>query len=169
MPFTAFHMGPGLALKGLLGSRFSLLAFGMAQVAMDVEPLVGLIQHAPILHGWSHTYLSAAIIGLACSWLAPPICRPVLHRWNRELKHYGYENRQTPGNISLSSAACGALLGTFSHVFLDSIMHSDIAPLLPFSQINPLHGIISITQLHWACIVSGALGVLLAWGLKNTD
>jgi hypothetical protein len=38
MPFTPLHMGPGLAIKALAGHRFSILTFGIAQVAMDVEP-----------------------------------------------------------------------------------------------------------------------------------
>ncbi|MCB1770876.1 MAG: hypothetical protein KDJ31_14465 [Candidatus Competibacteraceae bacterium] len=46
MPFTPLHRGPGLAIKALAGRRFSLLTFGIAQVAMDIEPLIGLDHHS---------------------------------------------------------------------------------------------------------------------------
>ena len=51
MPFTPFHMGAGLALKAMAGRHFSVLTFGMAQVAMDIEPLVGMLRGAAVLHG----------------------------------------------------------------------------------------------------------------------
>ena len=46
MPFTPRHLGPGFAIKALAGRHFSLLTFGVAQVTMDIEPLVGLIRGA---------------------------------------------------------------------------------------------------------------------------
>ena len=51
MPFTPFHMGAGLALKAMAGRHFSVLTFGMAQAAMDLEPLVGMLRGAAVLHG----------------------------------------------------------------------------------------------------------------------
>ena len=51
MPFTPLHMGPALLLKAGADRRFSLFAFGCAQVLMDIEPLLGLFRHAPVLHG----------------------------------------------------------------------------------------------------------------------
>lgn len=56
MPFTPFHMGAGLALKAVAGRHFSVLTFGIAQVAMDIEPLVGMLRGAAVLHGPTHTY-----------------------------------------------------------------------------------------------------------------
>lgn len=55
MPFTPFHMGAGLALKAVAGRHFSVLTFGIAQVAMDIEPLVGMLRGAAVLHGPTHT------------------------------------------------------------------------------------------------------------------
>ena len=70
MPFTPFHMGAGLALKAMAGRHFSVLTFGMAQVAMDIEPLVGMLRGAALLHGPTHTYLGAVPIALATAALA---------------------------------------------------------------------------------------------------
>ena len=80
MPFTPFRMGPGLAIKAAGGRYFSVLAFGIAQVAMDIEPLSGMIRGADVLHGWSHSYVGATAIGLLVLLLAPPLCRPILPR-----------------------------------------------------------------------------------------
>jgi hypothetical protein len=44
VPFTPFHMGPGLAIKAVTGRHLSLLVFGVSQVVIDVEPLVRIIR-----------------------------------------------------------------------------------------------------------------------------
>jgi hypothetical protein len=62
MPFTPFHMGPGAAIKFVTGNYFSLMVFGFAQLAIDVEPLIRLWRHDSVLHGFSHTYIGAFII-----------------------------------------------------------------------------------------------------------
>ncbi len=62
MPFTPFHMGPGLLVKAVAGRHFSILTFGIAQVAMDIEPLMGLMRGATVLHGPTHTYPAACVI-----------------------------------------------------------------------------------------------------------
>ncbi len=67
MPFTPLHMGPALLLKAGVERRFSLFAFGCAQILMDIEPLLGLIRHAPILHGRTHTLAWALPIGLGAA------------------------------------------------------------------------------------------------------
>ena len=70
MPFTPLHMGPALLLKAGCERRFSLFAFGCAQILMDIEPLLGLIRHAPVLHGRTHTLLWALPLGLGAVLLA---------------------------------------------------------------------------------------------------
>ena len=55
MPFTPFPMGAGLAVKAVAERHFSVLMFGWAQVAMDLEPGAGLLLGWERLHGWSHT------------------------------------------------------------------------------------------------------------------
>jgi len=159
MPFTLLHLGPGLAIKGFGGRCFSVLVFGIAQVAMDVEPLIGIIRDADVLHGWSHSYVGATAMGVLVMLLAPPLCRPILRRWNRELRHHRLGWLSSPEGIGLLASATGAFAGTYSHVVLDSIMHTDITPLSPWSTANGLHGYISINALHSVCVVTGLFGV----------
>ena len=45
----------------------------------------------------------------------------------------GYSSRKSVGRLVVFVSA---LLGTTSHVFLDSLMHSDMRPLFPFSDEN---------------------------------
>lgn len=152
-------MGPALAIKAVAGRHFSVLVFGIAQVAMDIEPLVGMIRGAEVLHGWSHSYVGATAIGLLVMLLAPPICLPILRRWNHELRHHGAAWLSSPERIGLRESATGAFVGTYSHVVLDSIMHSDITPFAPWSSANGLQSLMSINALHTACIVTGLAGI----------
>jgi hypothetical protein len=68
MPFTPFHMGPGIVVKTALQSSFSLMVFGWSQVAIDIQPLVVLLTGKGELHGFSHTFLGATLIGLFCGF-----------------------------------------------------------------------------------------------------
>jgi len=155
-------MGPALALKAVAGRYFSVLVFGIAQVAMDIEPLVGMIRNVDVLHGWSHSYVGASVIGIVVMFIAPPLCRLILGRWNRELEDHEVGWLASPSTIGWVPAATGAFVGTYSHVALDSIMHADITPLTPWSKANELLGVISIGELHTVCVAAGVLGVA-AW------
>lgn len=67
MPFTPFHMGPGLLLKAVLQGSFSLMVFGWAQVIMDIQPLLVMLTGHGHLHGFSHTYVGAILIGIVAA------------------------------------------------------------------------------------------------------
>ncbi len=45
MPFTPYHLGPGLLLKSVLSHRFSLMVFACSQFLLDLEPLFYLSIH----------------------------------------------------------------------------------------------------------------------------
>ena len=164
MPFTPFHLGPGLAVKAAIGKRFSLLCFAAAQVLIDVEPLVGLLRGAAVLHGHSHSYVGASLIGLLVMLLARPTSRLVAGLWNRQLTRRGCRRLQISGPVGLLPATTGAFVGSYSHVVLDSVMHRDMTPLWPWSAANALLGLIPLGQLHLLCVLAGMVG-LLAWSL----
>lgn len=58
------------------------MVFGGAQVLMDIEPLLGLIQNRLVLHGYTHTLAGALLIGLAAALTGRPISAFVI-LWNR--------------------------------------------------------------------------------------
>ncbi len=150
MPFTPLHLGPGAAFKGIGGDRFSFMVFGGSQVLMDIEPGARMILGTPILHGPSHTILGAFLIGAVATLIGKPISEFALRILSI-----------TSNSIAWSASAAGAFIGTFSHVFLDAIMHADMLPWAPFSESNQLLGLISLTAIHNLCFVLGILGGLI--------
>lgn len=161
MPFTPFHMGAGLLVKAVGARHVSLTVFGFSQVAMDIEPLVGIVRDDVVLHGFVHTYLGATLIGLVSAAVGRPICQALLDRWTPDPEAKFETWLRGPKRISWSAAIFGAFVGTYSHVFLDSVMHSDMQPLAPFSGGNALLSAIAPGLLHVACVLSGVLGALL--------
>lgn len=149
MPFTPFHLGPGALLKAAGGRHVSFMVFGGAQVLMDIEPLVGMIQHRPILHGYTHTLAGALLIGVLAALSGRPISEFVLRRL--AIQHVP---------ITWRAAFAGALLGTLSHVVFDAFMHADMRPWWPLSDSNALLGTIPLGLLHVLCLGAGLLGAV---------
>ena len=162
MPFTPLHMGPGLLIKAVAGRNFSLLTFGVAQIVMDIEPLVGIIRDSEVLHGYTHTYLAALVIVPIVVLIAPILGRPILRRWNRELSYYHLDCLVSPESWAHLPVIMGAFSGTLFHIVLDSIMHADIRPLVPWSNSNVLLDLVSIDALNQGCLVAGVVGAI-AW------
>jgi membrane-bound metal-dependent hydrolase YbcI (DUF457 family) len=164
MPFTPFHMGPGMAMKALAGPRLSLVSFGLAQVMMDIEPLVHMIRGDRGHHGLIHSYLGATLVGLATLPVARPLTRGLLRPWNDALRDGGLEWLVEPSSGEWLPVVLGTFAGTYSHVVLDSIMHADMTPLAPFSQSNAMLDSLSYAGIHIACVLSGMVG-LGAWAI----
>lgn len=159
MPFTPFHMGPGAAIKAVAGKRFSLLVFGASQVAMDIEPLIGMLRGWPELHAHTHTFLMAALIAIATAAVAPALLAPLIRRLNWELEHYGAQALSLPERIGFKVALTSAAIGTFSHVAIDGFMHSDLSPFAPFAQGNPWLWGISLDAVHYGSVALGIVGL----------
>ena len=62
--------------------------------------------------------------------------------------------------ITWPSAFAGAFLGTYSHVFLDSVMHPDVMQFSPLNRTNPFLGAIGVGSLHLICFVLGLIGAI---------
>jgi membrane-bound metal-dependent hydrolase YbcI (DUF457 family) len=147
MPFTPFHLGPGALFKAVGGKRFSFMVFGGSQVLMDIEPLVGIIRGSDILHGYTHTLLGALLIGLLAGVIGKPISSFVLQRLR--IPHYPF---------TWTASFIGALVGTFSHIGFDAVMHSDMTPWWPIADGNELLAALSMGDLHLLCAVLGLVG-----------
>lgn len=161
MPFTPFHLGPGAALKVLGGRYFSFTVFGFSQVAMDIEVLVRIIRGDIILHGFGHTYLGATLIGIASILVGKPLCEYCLGIWNEAVGPEERNRFHIQPRISWLAAVIGAVIGVYSHVFLDSIMHAHMHPWAPFSDANPLLDVISAGNLYLLCIGLGGFAAVL--------
>lgn len=158
MPFTPLHMGPGIAVKSVMHRKLSLVIFGWSQIVIDIQPLVSMVTGEGELHGFSHTYIGATFIGIFCA-LSGKYLGEFFLRVTREQVH---------PHICWRVSFISAYIGVYSHVFIDSIMHSDIIPFAPFSKNNPMHGIISIEALHIWCVVSAGVGGLIYYAVERT-
>lgn len=83
----------------------------------------------------------------------------------------GISKKDNPINISWIVADISAFIGTYSHVVLDAIMHSDVQPYHPYSIENDFLGIISGNDLHHLCLYTAGIGtilyLLIQFTLKN--
>ena len=151
MPFTPFHMGPGLLLKAVMQGGLSLMVFGWAQIVMDIQPLIVIMTGEGHLHGFTHTLIGATLLG-AVSALT-----------GKYLAEFGLRlldlQRFLP--IRWPIAVASAYIGAYSHVVLDALMHVDLRPFAPFDLSNPLLGKLSIAALHKLCVYGGLLGAAL--------
>jgi membrane-bound metal-dependent hydrolase YbcI (DUF457 family) len=150
LPFTPFHLGPGALVKGLAGDHFSFLVFGGAQVLMDIEPGIRRLMGSAMHHGPAHTLLGASVIGAIAAISGKPISELCL-RWLNV----------THRPLTWRASAVGAFVGTYSHVLLDAVVHSDLTPFAPWSSANPLFGVVSVSCVYVSCVVSGLVGAAL--------
>jgi len=153
MPFTPIHMGPGILIKAILRSSFSLMVFGWSQIMIDIQPLIVLIAGKGHLHGFTHTYIGAILIGIISA---------LTGKYFSEigLKILGLAKGQ-PVIIQWWVAFLSAFIGSFSHVLIDSITHTDVQPFYPMILANNFHGFVSIGALHKFCLYSGLAGVVV--------
>jgi membrane-bound metal-dependent hydrolase YbcI (DUF457 family) len=157
MPFTPFHMGPGLLIKALLQGSFSLMVFGWTQIIMDIQPLVVILTGEGHLHGFTHTYVGATLIAIVSA---------LTDKYAAEFGlRFIDQARFLP--IRWKIAIISAFIGSFSHVLLDSVMHADVEPFAPFVTTNAMLGFISIEALHQFCLYSGVLGVGLYFAVSH--
>jgi hypothetical protein len=152
VPITPFHFGPGAALHALAPQHVSFLAFCAANVLIDFESLYNLVNRRSPVHAFFHTYLGATLVALAVVCVFAALRRLSARIQLPDPLHWKA--------LTYRQVAIGAALGAYSHVVLDSLMHRDITPLAPLSTANTLLGLVSLSALHWSCVVAGLLGLL---------
>jgi hypothetical protein len=161
MPITPFHFGPAAALKAVAPRHFSFTMFVFTNVVIDVEPLYFMATGGWPIHRFCHTYLGATVVAMACFFVGRPVCSWALRLWNSRLdaaqaRWLGVETR-----IAALPALTGALIGGWSHVLLDSLMHPDMEPLAPFAGGNDMLQFVTLGELELFCVLSGVLGVAI--------
>ncbi|GAB2190784.1 hypothetical protein MAH1_23920 [Sessilibacter sp. MAH1] len=160
MPFTPFHMGPGIFIKALLQGSFSLMVFGWSQIIMDVQPLWVLIVGHGHLHGFSHTFVGCVLLAVFSA-----LTGKYLSEFGLKILDLKGRNGRTIC-ISWWVAFLSAFIGCISHVLIDAVMHSDLQPFYPFVLRNPFLGFISVAALHKFCLYSGLLGVVIFYSVQ---
>lgn len=112
------------------------------------------------LHRFFHTYAGASIVLLSifalfvgALKLAPVVPLPNVFGWKQ---------------LTIRPVIIGAAIDSYSHIVLDSLMHSDIRPFSPLSEANPLLGAVSLSALHWSCLVAAAVGLIVV-GIRRVN
>ena len=157
-------MGPGILIKSVLQGSFSLMVFGWTQIVMDIQPLIVLITGEGHLHGFSHTYIGATLLALVSALTG------------KYLSQFGlwFLNIRPSMHIPISWWVVfpSAFIGSYTHVLLDSVMHSDVQPFYPFTLDNMFLGIISVGALHKLCFYTFFIGAsiyyFVQWRNNNT-
>ena len=152
MPFTPYHLGPALLFGCLLFPIVDIAALLLSSVLVDIEPLY-VIMFAPglPLHGILHTYVGAtgiAILNAVIVW--------VLRAWIGQILAI-FKIDQNSSFIRIFGTS---LLGTYSHVFLDSFLYPEMNPLFPLMG-NPLLGLVSSAAVYQFSTICLFLGLVL--------
>lgn len=154
MPATPFHLGPGLLIKAAAPRQFSMAAYSLAQIVIDIESGFYLLRGEYPVHRQAHTFLLGGLIGLLCGLIVSRI-----GRWWARPRDAVPE--VLAAEIRMPIAAMSGLFGGIFHSVLDGIMHSDIRPFRPFTDANPLYELVSLRVLYLFCIITGLLGGVL--------
>lgn len=111
-----------------------------------------LTQQYP-LHRFFHTHIGATLV-LAATFA-------LFNLAHRLVSYVPIPNWFQWQDLKPAPIAIGAAAGSYSHIMLDSVMHSDITPFSPFSDANILLGIVSLEALHWSCATAGLAAIVL--------
>jgi hypothetical protein len=154
MPATPFHLGPGLLVKAVAPRQFSMAAYSVAQVVIDLESGYYLLRGEYPVHRQAHTFFLGGLIGLVCGLIVSRV-----GEWWARPRDLVPE--ALAAEYRLPIAAVSGIFGGIFHSVLDGIMHADIRPFRPFTDANPLYGLVSLRVLYLFCIVTGFVGAAL--------
>ena len=160
MPATPFHFGPGLLIKAVAPRHFSMAAYSLSQVVIDIESGYYMLQNAAPVHRQAHTFALGGLIGLLCGLIVSKVGAWVARPRDVVPEALAAEYR-------LPVAVLSGIFGGIFHSVLDGIMHADIRPFRPFTQANPLYGLVSVEILYLFCIITGIVGAALLLALQR--
>jgi hypothetical protein len=154
MPATPFHLGPGLLIKAAAPRQFSMAAYSLAQVVIDVESGYYLLQGEYPVHRQAHTFLLGGLIGMLCGLIVSRIGG----RWARPRDAV---HEALAAEFRMPVAVVSGIFGGIFHSVLNGIMYADIRPFRPFTEANPLYELVSIRTLYLFCTITGLVGAAL--------
>jgi len=158
MPFTPLHLGPAIVFGYPLRRKIHWPTFIVANVLVDVEPLLvftGVLMAGGYpLHGYLHTFLASLVVGSALGY--------AMFRLNRFLRGLFERLHLVEGGVGLRGYILGGVLGWGLHVLLDSPLYTDIRPLFPL-QFNPLLLSSNLVELYLSSVYTLLLAGLLLY------
>lgn len=155
MPLTPFHLGPALLLGLLFFKRINFPTFIIANIILDIEPLIVLVLGLNYpLHGFLHSFLGASIVAIVLSLVVIGADEKV---W-RLMSFFKLEQKPSPKSILLASFS-----GAYLHILFDSPLYADIKPLFPIT-VNPLYNssVFAGFEIYSFCVILFVLGIAYA-------
>lgn len=129
MPFTLYHLGPGLLFGLFLFRYIDFPTFLVANIIVDIEPFLVLTFNLQYpLHGFFHSYLGGTFVAL--------ILVAIMSKTGNSLSPL-ISVLKLEQKLSFNSIISASLIGVYLHIFLDSFLYTDIKPVYPFDY-NPL-------------------------------
>lgn len=161
MPITPFHIIAAAPIKAIIPRHFSWSIFTLTNVFIDLEPISYFLFTGIPSHKFFHSILGATLLGLISALYFRRLCENYILKWNKNLhpidrKWFEVKNSK----ISLFEGITGGLIGAWSHLLLDSMMHFDIKPLWPFISSNLLLGVLSPSLILYFCLGLFTVGII---------
>ncbi|MDC7126306.1 MAG: metal-dependent hydrolase [Spirochaetales bacterium] len=117
MPLTPLHFGLNTSVGIIFKKYINIPMCVLSNVIIDIQPFLVVFFDCKFeLHGFSHTLIGGSAIMLPVSVIFGLIRKKI-----------------TKQKISIVSYILGGEVGVLLHLFLDSLMHSDMVVFLPFS------------------------------------
>lgn len=160
-------MGPGMAVKAMMPRHFSIVVFSLTQIALDLEVLQHMMRHEYPFHTCWHTSLGATILAIGLAVIGKPTSQWIKAVWNRIVAGFCDMDLTVSTSTTWTASFTGAAIGACSHIVLDSLFHSDIEPMQPWSPANPLCGLVSPHSVEIACISLGIIGLVYFFGSEQ--
>jgi membrane-bound metal-dependent hydrolase YbcI (DUF457 family) len=165
MPFTPFHLGPALLLGIPLRKYIHVPTFILANVILDIEPLLVMLLglHYP-LHGYLHTFIAAIGVGIAFGFVMFLLERPMGQLYKKLLL-------EPKASFKKSQFIVAGVLGAMLHVLFDAALYWEIKPFYPLTA-NPLYGWASALEIYLLSFWMGILGLtfyllLTIWHIRK--
>jgi hypothetical protein len=153
-----------MAVKAAIPRHFSIVVFGLTQIALDLEVAWHMSHHEYPFHTFWHTYLGATIIAAGLTVLGKPASQWIKTAWNRIAAKCRDAELTVPVPTTRVASFTGASIGAYSHILLDSLFHPDIEPLQPWSPTNGFRCIVDPHGVELVCIVLGVIGLVWFFG-----
>lgn len=163
MPFTPFHWGFSLIIQAVF-LFLDPIALFIGSVIIDIEGVTalfifpGLPLHGP-LHSFTGAILLGFITGLCSRGFNNYISSKLLDFFEMKSFKFRYKMR-----VSLFSA----LIGTFSHIFLDAPLYYEMEPFYPFIEGNPFYGIVPSSTVYFLCVICFFVGIGILFLHRNS-
>jgi len=154
MPFTPFHLGPGLLFGLLLLRHVDFPTFLVASVIVDIEPFLVLTSNLNYpLHGFLHSFLGGTLL----AFLLAAAMSKVRSSLSPLMSFFKLEQK-----LSFKSVLSASLFSVYLHILMDSPLYSDIRPFYPFD-FNPFFSdSMSISfDIYTLCILSFIGGAVI--------